>query len=97
LLPQERKQLLRPAKSENIVKCRHKSPTKSLTIRSRIPSIQGDSNGSPGLLEYSHYPQIPRHHLRLYKNVYVKIPFILWRNILNFKKVKYTHMNWIYI
>jgi hypothetical protein len=26
---------------------------------------------------------------------YMKIPFIPWMNILNFKKVKYLHMNWI--
>jgi hypothetical protein len=30
-----------------------------------------------------------------YKNFYMKIPFIHWMNILNFKKVKYLHMIWI--
>ena len=29
------------------------------------------------------------------QKVYVKILFIPWMNILNFKKVKYSHMIWI--
>jgi len=41
-----------------------------------MPSIQRDSNCSPGLLEYSHNPQIPRPHFRLFlPRKHARVPF----------------------
>jgi len=35
---------------------------------------------------------IPRNLNWFYRNFYMKIPFTLWMNILNFKKVKYFYI-----
>jgi len=39
----------------------------------------------------------PRNLKWFYKKFYVKMLFIPWMNISNFKKVKYLHMIWIHM